>query len=286
MNWSLGKRFVICLTHDVDRIKKTYQYITHFLKTGRLYHLVSFFKRDEPYWVFEKIMKVEKKYKVRSTFFFLNESGKPTINPKTWKLYLGRYNIEDPKVVDIIRELDSNGWEIAVHGSFNSYKNITLLKKEKSVLEKIVGHEVIGIRQHYLNLKIPQTWRLQFKVGFKYDASFGLKNDVGFRENKMLPFRPFNNEFLVIPLSIMDTALFKRFKNCREAWKKCLELINYAAKNHALLTVLWHQISFNEEEFPGRLRVYKKIIKEGKRRSAWFPRCKDIYEFFQRRDRT
>ncbi|GAH60430.1 unnamed protein product, partial [marine sediment metagenome] len=34
--WPDNKRFAVCLTHDVDRVKKTYQYITHSGKGGFL----------------------------------------------------------------------------------------------------------------------------------------------------------------------------------------------------------------------------------------------------------
>ena len=30
--WQDGKKFAMCLTHDVDRVHKSYQYITHFLR--------------------------------------------------------------------------------------------------------------------------------------------------------------------------------------------------------------------------------------------------------------
>jgi len=34
---------------------------------------------------------------------------------------------------------------------------------------------------------------------------------------------------------------------------------------------------FNEEEFPGYAEVYRKIIKEGKRRNAEFITCRNLY---------
>ena len=287
VEWPEDKRFAICLTHDVDRVdKKWWHSLYYFLKTGRGYHLKTLITkyRQNPYWNFGRIMELEDKYGVRSTFFFLNESKKPQIfNPKTYPLSFGYYNITDPKLVEIIKLLDEGGWEIAVHGSYDSYKNIKLLKEEKKTLESVVGHEIIGIRQHYLNLEIPTTWRLQKEVGFKYDASFGYRRDVGFRENKIIPFKPFGDEddFLVIPTTIMDSALFYKYPSPETAWRRILEIFKYAEKNGALVTVLWHQRVFNENEFPDWSRIYEKIIQEGLRRGAWFATCEEIWEVFK-----
>ena len=280
--WPNGNKFAICLSHDVDRVRKSYQYLTYFIKTKNWYHIKSFFKKDyEPYWNFEKIMKLENSYGVRSTFFFLNERKKLKIwKPETYPLSLGYYDINSEKVVNIIRKLDRGGWEIGVHGSYDSYKNKDLLIKEKRNLEKILNKRVFGIRQHYLNLEIPNTWILQESTGFKYDSSFGWNNKVGFRGERFLPFKPINSDFLVIPLTIMDTALFKNSKNLKDAWKKVDDLLKFAEKKGGLITILWHQRVFNDHEFYGWGYIYEKIIKEGLKRGAWFARCIDIYKLF------
>jgi len=229
-------------------------------------------------------MEIEEKYGVRSTFFFLNESKKlKFLDPSTYKLSLGNYDINSPEIVGIIKELDNNGWEIGVHGSYDSYKNKELLVKEKIELERIMGHRVIGIRQHYLNLEIPTTWQFQKEVGFKYDASFGYSRNVGFKENKIIPFRPFGEEddFLVIPTTIMDGALFYKYPVFSNNWKKISEIFKYAEKNGSLITILWHQRVFNKNEFLGWSKIYEKIIQEGLRRGAWFGACKDVYEWFK-----
>jgi len=282
LTWPDGKKFGICLSHDVDRVEKQWWHcITHFLKEKRIYHIKTFLTlwRDNPYWNFEKIMEIEEKYNVRSTFFFLNESKKlKFLDLSTYPLALGNYNINKKEIVEVIRELDKNGWEIGLHGSYDSYLSANMLKREKAILENIVGHKIIGIRQHYLNLKIPETWIYQRKAGFKYDASFGFRRDVGFRENKILPFSPFEDNFLVIPLTIMDSALFHHYPNMKDAWNAVLKIIKFAEKNGALITVLWHQRVFNEKEFPGWSKMYEKIIQESIKRRAWFGRCIDIYE--------
>jgi len=166
----------IALTHDVDRIRKTYQYITRsfkYLKKGDFKNIYREFLSiptfNSVYWNFEDIMSIEDSNNIRSTFFFLNESIPFNIlAPVDWKLSLGRYKISEKKLKDIIHTLDTNGWEIGLHSSYNSYLNPKLIEKEKFLLESIVNHNIIGIRQHYLKLDI-QTWWNQKNVGFSYD---------------------------------------------------------------------------------------------------------------------
>ncbi|MHA1396017.1 MAG: hypothetical protein ACTSRZ_21140, partial [Promethearchaeota archaeon] len=189
-----------------------------------LYHLFSIVKENH-YWNFEKIIEIEKKYKIKSTFFFLNESKKLNILwPKTWKISLGNYSINNPKIIKIIYWLDKNGWEIGVHGSYNSHNSKKLLLKEKNCLEKIINHEVIGIRQHYLNLG-KNTWELQSKAGFKYDSSFGFKREIGFKNNKYTPFFPLkeNPKFMVIPLALMDSCLMNK-KNIKKEYINIIDI--------------------------------------------------------------
>jgi peptidoglycan/xylan/chitin deacetylase (PgdA/CDA1 family) len=286
VEWPNGKKFAVCLTHDVDRVKKTYQYFTHFLKTRDFYHLKSFFSREEePYWNFERIVEIEKKHGVRSTFFFLNETKQlDLLHPKKWALSLDGYCFHDEKIAEIIQKLHANGWEIGLHGSYESYKDKDLLKKEKKELEDILGEDIAGIRQHYLNLKIPETWEIQYEVGFKYDSTFGYRDRIGFKDGKYLPFHPLSNSFFVIPLTIMDSALFSNYKNEDEIWRICIDLINTVEKHKGLLTVLWHQRFFNENEFPGMISIYEKIIKISKEKNAWITTAYNIIEWLTMRE--
>jgi len=279
IEWPKGKKFAVCLTHDVDRVRKTFQAITHFFIEKRPYHLFSLFNKTNPYWAFDKIMEIEKRYDVRSTFFFLKETKKLEIfNPSTYGLSLGYYDFNKPEIAEIIKKLDEGGWEIGLHGSYDSYKDKKLLLKEKRDLEKVLGKPIVGVRQHFLNLDIPRTWKIQQEIGFKYDASFGYRDRIGFREDKTFPFKPFNDNFLEIPLTIMDSALFSFYKSDEERWEKVIDILNFAEKKRGIITLLWHQRVFNEKEFPGWAMMYEKIIRECKKRDAYIGTGKEIFQ--------
>jgi hypothetical protein len=135
----MENRLKVALTHDIDRTVKTYQYITHFLKALKnldlsraIYQIPSYKQREKVYWNFDEIIDIENKYGVKSTFFFLIETIPfEFFNISNWKLSLGRYDIKEPRIVDIIHYLDKNGWEIGLHGSFRSFNDLNLLETEK-----------------------------------------------------------------------------------------------------------------------------------------------------------
>lgn len=232
--------------------------------------------------MFEKIMEIEDRFDVRSTFFFLEESMKfNLLRPREWELTLGKYKFSDANITKIMRTLDKQDWEVGLHGSYTSYRDQGKLRLEKERLELALGRSVEGIRQHYLNLKIPDTWIIQKKAGFLYDASFGLKNMVGFPKGKYRPFIDPQSGMVVLPLALMDGYLFRIYKHIKDIWKKCLELINEAQQNNAVLSVLWHQRVFNEKEFPGYSEIYQRIISECLSRGAGFRVGRQIYEQMQ-----
>ncbi|KCZ72832.1 hypothetical protein ANME2D_01267 [Candidatus Methanoperedens nitroreducens] len=297
--WPDGKRFAVCLTHDVDEIKKLYQWITYPLRFAARYDLRGIYNQSssfihkirgkEPYWTFERIMELESKLGVRSSFFFLNETGKvKLLDKKTWRHSGRRYSFNDPKVASMIKELHSKGWDVGLHGSFYSHNDFEKIQKEKEALEGALGSEVHGIRQHNLNLSIPQTWLHQERAGLEYDTTLGFNNCIGFRWGTCFPFRPFYAHedralsILEIPLVIEDLP-FYRYKNpCVEG----LKVLGEVERSGGVGTLLWHHSVFNDYEFPGWSAHYEKMIEYCKKKNAWVTSAREISRWWIWREKT
>jgi peptidoglycan/xylan/chitin deacetylase (PgdA/CDA1 family) len=292
--WPNGKKFAVCLTHDIDVIKKNYQYGTHFLRqlikgnfSGAIYHLKSLFfwnKYPNPYWGFEKIMALESDLKLRSTFFFLYGKKIQTRNKiNAFLEKLRMYDLDDPKLIAVIKKLNQEGWEIGLHNRYSLNRDENLLRKGKSRIENIIGAKIHGIRQHYLDFEIPDTWWVQTKAGFKYDSSIGFRDKIGFRFGTCFPFYPFDKNIkrqinvLEIPLIIMDATITSK-ENC---WEECKRLIDTVKKYGGVLTIDWHQRGFNEKEFPGWKKTYTEIIKYCIKENAWIEPMDSIYNWWE-----
>ena len=272
----------VCLTHDIDRIDKSYQYITKPLRALVNGNVSLFFKLiwsalkiRNPYWGFDVMMRIEKEQGVKSTCFFLNESIKPQLKkPDSWKLAFGRYRINDKRIVSIIRELDANGWEVGVHGSFQSNSDYELLKHEKETLENIVGHEVIGIRQHYLNFA-ENTFEIHNKCGFKYDTTWGLTREIGFKDNKVMPFFPLNDsDYCEIPMTIMDTP----FAKTSDKWNRFNQIVDAIDSNDGYIVINYHNNNFSDSDFLGYDKDYVWMIELLKSRNSQFMTMSEAYQ--------
>ncbi len=278
--------FALCLTHDVDRPYKGIRSLYYATQERPTYHLRTALSSTNPYWQFEEIAALEDRLGVRSAFYFLNEQhllfDRPVgdwLSPTNWVQHLGRYDITAPEIADAIQKLDAGGWEIGLHGSYHSPDDRDRLREEKAQLEAVLGRPVVGGRQHYLRVSVPDTWRHHRAVGLRYDASLGSSTDVGFHDGYR-PLRPFGDDFLVFPLTIMEEALpdpGTQFDDARDA---CERLVLEAAANDAVMTVLWHPRYFNEREFPGYRKLYRWLVERALELDAWVGPPRDLYREF------
>ena len=274
--------FALLLTHDVDRPYKTIQSVYHAMERRDPRQLKGLLPGVNPWWQFEDIMGLEDSLGVRSAFYILREqhilerSPSDWLDPFYWIEHLGRYDVETPEMVELLDRLDSGGWEVGLHGSYDSYDDPVRLRMEKTRLEAALGDDVAGGRQHHLN-RGPRTWAHHRAVGLRYDASPGSSETVGF-DHGHLPRRPFDDEFVVFPLTVMECALPDPGEDFGTAWAECERLLDEAGDEGAVMSALWHPRLFTEADFPGYRRLYRRLIERALEMGAWVGPPGDYYD--------
>ena len=283
--------FALCLTHDVDRPYKGLRALYYGLRERSVYHFKTALSADNPYWQFEEIMRLEDDLGVRSAFYVLNEQHllreRPVsdwFHPTHWVQHLGRYDVTAPDVRGVLRELESGGWEVGLHGSYHSPDDRDRLHEEVTTLEELLDRPILGGRQHYLRLEVPDTWRHHRAIGLRYDASLGSSTKCGFHAGYR-PLQPFDDEFVVFPLTIMEQALPDPGSDFEAARECCDRLLLEAVEHEAVMTVLWHPRYFNEREFPGYRKVYRWLLERAIDLGAWVGPPGEMYRELESRSR-
>ncbi|QLC50178.1 hypothetical protein HWN40_07960 [Methanolobus zinderi] len=289
MEFPDDKKFGVCLTHDIDDIYPPFYHTLlsvyysarnidlSGIKTHCLWRVNG--KAQSPYLNFREIMDIEEQFGGKSSFYFLAADK----DPRRF-----RYDIEDTEAY--MGEIVDRGWEVGLHGGYYSYANYNNLLYEKQKLESVLGKEVIGFRNHYLRLKINESWEMLSKAGFKYDTTLGFNNTVGFRNGMCHPFRPYNSEekktldILEIPLNIMDVALCEYAGSFKEAWELSKQILDSGEKYNGIITLLWHNNTFSSPHLKDWKKLYIKILDYCNKKDAWITSCEDIYEWWNSAD--
>ncbi len=299
--WPNNHDFAIWLSHDIDEVKKfTFKKIAadalNFKVKDAISGLPKVFKNyhNDPYWTFEKILALEKKFGYPSTFFFGALTTTMKKQRKDRKDYKGleiAYML-DKNVENIIKIMYKRGYEVGLHGSFGSFISEERLQNEKKLLEQIVKSRTSGIRQHYLRLDPVKTWHAQAACGFEYDSTVGFSCSAGFRAGLCLPYFVYDLEssspinLTELPLIVMDRGITSEDNDefTDNAGKKLFQLMKTVKNCHGLLSILWHNTSFDDSTYPGGYELYKKALQWGKKNHAYFDTGSKIIKWWHARN--
>jgi hypothetical protein len=306
-----GYRFFSCLTHDIDfvgiRKHKFDSTFWGFVYRALLGSLFSFFTgrlgfknlasnwlavlklplvfagMADDFWEhFDKYASADQGF--CSTFFlipFKNQAGISHLSNDGLKRRGAPYEIREVK--GRVRSLIAQGYEIGVHG-IDAWCSLEGGNRELQQVLSTTGEDHAGIRMHWLYYD-KNTAALLERAGFRYDASLGYNDAVGFRNGTLQVFKPLNvNDLLELPLAVQDTALFypRRLNlTVRDASKLCKMLLGLAERYGGVLTLSWHDRSLEPERLWGDF--YVDLLGELRARHAWVGSAYQITEWFRRR---
>jgi hypothetical protein len=254
------KTYQLRLTHDVDQVKK-YSSIPKALRISAslaikhrqprkaINHLTGMIKTrlrfsKDPFDCYDELMDISEQQGGKSCFYFMAEEAK---SPDEG------YEIMNPEVVRIIESILRRGHDIGLHPGRGSYCSLEKLQLQKEKLDKVLGYSNYGGRQHYLQWKSPDTWRLYEKVGLTHDSSVGYAETPGFRCGMCMPFHVFDAKagkqlnLRELPLITMDSSVYSSKYNSpyKTAHKEALldsikENTKRVSGNYC---ILWHNTS-------------------------------------------
>lgn len=249
------------LSHDLDYIKKTLplrlkQTAFNVFKTLKslvqpkyffknLGRTFSFLFTNPSYWCFDYWQRVEEKYGQKSTFYIYSKYG--SIGLKKW-LMDPSYDISlNEQLQDELRRLKERGFDIGIHGSFNSADQKGLLKKEIESLQKSLGFEIKKGRQHWLRYSELITPSIHEKL-LEEDSTLGWNDRSGFRSGCASKYRLYSHaenrvmDLWITPQLIMDSHLFDYAVNKQQlifenGVKMIRSLKDY---NNVTVSISWH----------------------------------------------
>ncbi len=258
------RKFELILTHDVDVIQmwKSWKQVFRValgdiikrkdigLACERFaeYFLTKRGKIKDPFDTFDWLMDKSEAIGIKSRFYFM--SGGVTE-------FDNRYKIDNPKVLELIEKIKQRGHIVGIHPSYNAYNNFEQFKKEKELLEKVVGEKIVEGREHYLRFEVPTTWQIWEDNGMQVDSTCGYADKEGFRCGTGDEFSVFNilsRKKLKLkerPLVVMDCTLFEYNSY---SYNEAEVRINLLKGTTNIFTILWHN------SYIKHMKLYKLIL--------------------------
>jgi len=230
---------------------------------------------------------IEKEFEANhSTYFFQAGLSREVFDGPNGSIEVD-YTLDSDFMRRLIRNLESKGYEISLHGSISSYDDTQQMQTEKLALVSVSRDRNVGIRQHRALMRLPETWRIQAKERFLYDSTYGYLHRIGFRAGTGFPFHPWDLEkkeripILEIPVIIADSYFFPGQK----PFQTIKRILNMAKKYNGVLTLLWHQHTHRETE-KYLIDSYRETLKYALRHNPWYTNARELAEWWDLRSQV
>lgn len=266
-------KYSVKLTHDIDNFAR-FDSISKYLKAisgdlilrknpGLMLKTTFEFikvrkgKMQDPYDTFDFFMDVSEACGLKSHFYFI-----PGVIPEKDV----RYNINDGRVVNMIRKIIRRGHIAGVHGTYSGFNNPAQFKNELERLKNI-HPDISEGRQHYLRFLNPVTWQIWEDAGLKYDSSIGYEYDCGFRAGVCYEYPVFNIlsrkklNLIEQPLIFMEGSMHDKYPNETDFLNKLMDLVKAVKKYNGTFVFLWHNSNIHTFEWKSLGSKYAQIVK-------------------------
>jgi hypothetical protein len=175
--------------------------------------------------------------------------------------------IESKKFQSLIKMLGDYA-QIGIHPSYGSNNSTAQLKKEIGRLSSVLLRDVTKSRQHFLKLRMPETYRNLIDFDVTDDYTMGYASQVGFRASICTPFNFYDldteleTKLKIHPFAVMEGTLKYRMKVQPEEGITIIKsLIDKVKAVDGVFISLWHNDTLNNRKiWKGWRTVYEEMV--------------------------
>lgn len=215
-------------------------------------------QEPDPYHTFSWLEGKHRAYNLSPLYFFLLGDYGP---------YDKNISPSRPAYRQLLASLASS-FDTGLHPSYRSNTVHGQLALEAARYYEITGQPAARSRQHYLKLRLPDTYRHLVGQGIGEDHSMGFADQPGYRAGLSVPFPWYDLgqeaelPLMVYPFPVMDATLRQYMGLSPEAaWGYLQQMIGYAREDGGNFWPLWHNSSFSSAQgWNGWAGLYERLL--------------------------
>lgn len=261
------KEFQFKPTYDIDmawsyRNKGFLRNLGGFIKDLSFIRLaVLAGSKPDPFDAYKWLDELHKKHQLKPLYFFLVAEHR-----SKWDKNISIHN----NAFKTLIKQHAVQYEVGIHPSLQSNQKQLLLKKEKTWMEELISRPVTSSRQHYIQMKLPDTYRQLIAAGIHDDYSMGYGSINGFRASVATSYPWFDlsankeESLMVHPFCFMDAN--SHYEQKQQIEQTCEELMLYlrrCKKVHGEMITIFHNSFLGTgKEFSGWRNLYEDFINQ------------------------
>ena len=273
--------YVAALSHDVDypEMVRSIELVRLIVQRGRRItrrETIDVLTGRSHFWKFGEWMEMERTFGFRSAFYFCGYGG--SLPGYALRAPDPFYDVGARRFRELMPRMVADGFEIGLHASYNSWRDVNMMKREIERIERSSGRRVLGNRHHYWHTGDGPVWRtarLHAEAGLLYDASAGLERRIGFRHGICTPFRYYDferaraSDVLQLPSCLMDSQFFtyRDLSFFDDPWAEVEMVLRELRRFGGLFLANFHNRVLNGTFFPGwkeaAMRLYETFAEDG-----------------------
>lgn len=215
------------------------------------YAVLFGFKKD-PFNTFKYIINKQKKISNKFIVFFLIAE---------YSTYDKNININKREFQSLIKSV-SDYCNVGLKTSYLAVDDVSLLKKEKLIMESVINRDLKLTRFSHNKFKLPETYRNIIDLEISEDYSMGYLNNIGFRAGTCTPFLFYDLDYeiqtplRICPFQVIDFALLSN-SSLLDKKQELSKIINEVKRVRGTFTAIFHNYTFSKD---ARWRGFKELF--------------------------